>query len=131
MYSTSENFKLIGNTDSDNGGSIDDRNIWIHISFWYRCCFMGFKETTHTNSIFSRSRVCCSDKCYISSYLDEESVKILVTEPSRTHNHLLRQKFIHCIIQESCVPQENQAHQHKVSFHKRVGEQQRNLLGIL
>ena len=25
MYSTSENFKLIGYTDSDNGGSIDDR----------------------------------------------------------------------------------------------------------
>ena len=25
MYSTSENFILIGYTDSDNGGSIDDR----------------------------------------------------------------------------------------------------------
>ena len=25
MYSTSENFKLIGYTDSDNGGSIDNR----------------------------------------------------------------------------------------------------------
>ena len=25
MYSTLENFKLIGYTDSDNGGSIDDR----------------------------------------------------------------------------------------------------------
>ena len=25
MYSTTENFKLIGYTDSDNGGSIDDR----------------------------------------------------------------------------------------------------------
>ena len=25
MYSTSENFKLIGYTDSDNGGNIDDR----------------------------------------------------------------------------------------------------------
>ena len=25
MYSTSENFKLIGYTDSDNGGSIDDK----------------------------------------------------------------------------------------------------------
>ena len=24
MYSTSENFKLIGYTDSDNGGNIDD-----------------------------------------------------------------------------------------------------------
>ena len=26
MYSTSENFKLIGYTDNDNGGSIDDKN---------------------------------------------------------------------------------------------------------
>ena len=25
MYSTSENFKLIGYIDSDNGGNIDDR----------------------------------------------------------------------------------------------------------
>ena len=25
MYSTSENYKLIGYTDSDNGGRIDDR----------------------------------------------------------------------------------------------------------
>ena len=25
MYSTSENFKLIGYSDSDNGGNIDDR----------------------------------------------------------------------------------------------------------
>ena len=91
---------------------------------------MGFKETAHSNSVFSWSRVCCSNKCCMSSCLDEESIKRIVTEPSRTDNHLLWQKFSHSIIKQSCVPQENQAHRHKLSFHKRVGEQQGNLFGI-
>ena len=33
MYSTSENFKLIGYTDSDNGGSTDDKKITSRYTF--------------------------------------------------------------------------------------------------
>ena len=101
-----------------------EEHIWVHISFWYRCCFMGFKETTHSNYVFSRRKVCCSYKRCMSSCLDVESVKRLVTEPSKTNNHLLRQQFSHSIIKESHVSQENQSHRHKDSFHKRVGEEQ-------
>ena len=64
---------------------------------------MGFKETAPSNSIFSESRVCCSNKCCMSSCLDEKSLKRLVTEPSRTDNNLLQQQFSHSIIKESCV----------------------------
>ena len=35
MYSISENFKLIGYTDSDNGGSIDDRKITSGYTFHF------------------------------------------------------------------------------------------------
>ena len=33
MYSTLENFKLIGYTDSDNGGNIDDRKTLLGTKF--------------------------------------------------------------------------------------------------
>ena len=36
MYSTSENFKLIGYIDSDNGGSIDDRKCTSRYTFHFR-----------------------------------------------------------------------------------------------
>ena len=77
---------------------------------------MGFEETTHSNSIFSRSRVCCSYRRCMSSYLDAENVKRRVTEPARTSNHFLWQQFIHCLVKESCVSQENQTQRYKVSF---------------
>ena len=35
MYSTSKNFKLIGYTDSDNGGSIDDRKNTSQYTFHF------------------------------------------------------------------------------------------------
>ena len=35
MYSTSENFKLIGYIDSDNGGNIDDRKIICGYTFHF------------------------------------------------------------------------------------------------
>ena len=35
MYSTSQNFKLIGYTDSDNGGSTDDRKITSGYTFHF------------------------------------------------------------------------------------------------
>ena len=35
MYSTSENFKLIGYTDSDNGGGIDDRKSTSRYAFHF------------------------------------------------------------------------------------------------
>ena len=35
MYSTSENFKLIGYTDSDNGGNIDDRKSTSRYTFQF------------------------------------------------------------------------------------------------
>ena len=35
MYSTSENFKLIGYTDSDNGGNIDDRKSTSEYTFHF------------------------------------------------------------------------------------------------
>ena len=35
MYSTSENFKLIGYTNNDNGGSIDDRKITSGYTFHF------------------------------------------------------------------------------------------------
>ena len=61
----------------------------VHISFWYRCCFVGFEETTHSNSIFSRSKVCRNYRCCMSRCLDEQNVKISVTKPVRTNNHFL------------------------------------------
>ena len=89
-----------------------------------------FKEIAHCNSVFSRRRVCRSYKCCMSSCLDAKNFKRPIIEPARTNNHFLWQQFSHCIVKESCVPQENQAHRHKVSFHKRFGEQQGNLFRI-
>ena len=51
-------------------------------SFWYRCCFMGFKETTHSNSVFSRRRICCNNKCCMSSRLDAENFERSFVEPT-------------------------------------------------
>ena len=91
----------------------------------------GIRKTTHSNSIFSKSRVWHSHRRCMSSCLDEKNVKRSVTELARTNNHFLWQQFIHLLVKESCISQENQTHWHKVSFHKRDGKQQRNLFGIL
>ena len=40
MYSTSENFKLIGYTDSDNGGNIDDKKNTFGYTFHFGTCVM-------------------------------------------------------------------------------------------
>ena len=66
---------------------------------------MGFEEITHSNSIFSRSKVCRNNKCCMSSYLDEKNVKRLVAEPTRTNNYFLWQQFRHFLVKESRVSQ--------------------------
>ena len=80
MYSTLENFKLIGYTNSDNGGNIDDRKSTCGYTFHFGRGVVSWasKETTHSNSVFNKSRVCCSDKCCMSSCLDAENAKSLV-----------------------------------------------------
>ena len=42
MYSTSENFKLIGYTDSDNWGSIDDRKSTFGYTFHFGTCVVSW-----------------------------------------------------------------------------------------
>ena len=42
MYSTSENFKLIGYTDSDNGGSTDDRKNTSGYTFHFVIGFVSW-----------------------------------------------------------------------------------------
>ena len=42
MYSTSENFKLIGYTNSDNGGSIDDRKSTSGYKFHFGTCVVSW-----------------------------------------------------------------------------------------
>ena len=42
MYSTSENFKLIGYTDSDNGGSTDDRKNTSGYTFHFGTCVVSW-----------------------------------------------------------------------------------------
>ena len=42
MYSTSEKFKLIGYTDSDNGGSIDDRKRTSGYTFHFGTCVVSW-----------------------------------------------------------------------------------------
>jgi hypothetical protein len=44
MYSTSEDFRLVGYTDNNCGGNTNDRN-------WYSV--MGIKEATYCDSFFS------------------------------------------------------------------------------
>ena len=65
------------------------------ISFWYRCCVMGFRETTHSNYVFSRNRVCHSYKHRMSSYLDEDNVKRPVTEPTKMNTLWIHVKGDH------------------------------------
>ena len=42
MYSTSKNFKLIGYTESDNGGSIDDRKSTSGYKFHFGTDFVSW-----------------------------------------------------------------------------------------
>ena len=63
------------------------KHIWVHISFWYMCCFMGFEETTHINSMFNRSRVCRSYRHCMSSFFNDKNVKRPIIEPTRTNNY--------------------------------------------
>ena len=42
MYSTSENFKLIGYTDSDNGGITDDRKSTSGYTFHFGTCVVSW-----------------------------------------------------------------------------------------
>ena len=42
MYSTSENFKLTGSTNSDNGGSIDDRKSTSRYTFHFGTGFVSW-----------------------------------------------------------------------------------------
>ena len=91
MYSTLENFKLIGYTKNNNGGKADDIKSTSGYTFHFGIGVVSrdsMKKPIVT-CVFSKSRVCCSNKCCMSSCLDEESLKRLVTEPSRTDNNLL------------------------------------------
>ena len=47
MYSTSENFKLIGYTDSDNGGSIDDRKSTSGYTFHFGTGVVSWASKKH------------------------------------------------------------------------------------
>ena len=44
MYSTSENFELIGYTDSDNGGSIDNRKSTSRYTFHFGTCVVSWES---------------------------------------------------------------------------------------
>ena len=89
---------------------------FIVVQVLCRGVVVGFKETSHSNSIFSKSRVCRNYRHCMSSCLDEKNVKRPVAELARTNNHFLWQQFCHCLVKESCVSQENQTHRYKVSF---------------
>ena len=47
MYSTSENFKLIGYTDSDNGGSIDYRKSTYGYTFHFGTRIVSWASKKH------------------------------------------------------------------------------------
>ena len=47
MYSTLENFKLIGYTDNDNGGSIDDRKCTYGYTFHFGTCVVSWDSKKH------------------------------------------------------------------------------------
>ena len=47
MYSTSENFKLIGYTNNDNGGSIDDRKSTFRYTFNFGTCVVSWDSKKH------------------------------------------------------------------------------------
>ena len=47
MYSTLENFKLIGYTNSDNGGNTDDRKITYGYTFHFGTCVVLWDSKKH------------------------------------------------------------------------------------
>ena len=53
MYSTSENFKLIGYTDNDNGGSIDDMKSTSRYTFHFGTRVVSWASKTHPIVNFS------------------------------------------------------------------------------
>ena len=127
MYSTSENFKLIGYTDSDNGGNIDDRKSTSGYTFHFGTSVVSW--ASKKQPIVTLSSAEAEYVAATSAACQAVWMRRVLKDLSRTIKN--RQQFNHSIIKESCVSQENQAHRHKVSFHKRVDEQQRNLFRIL
>ena len=91
MYSTLENFKLIGYTNSDNGGSIDDMKSKSGYTFHFGTSVVSLTSKKQPIVTLSSTKAEYIATCCMSSCMDAESVKRLVTEPSRTDNHLLRQ----------------------------------------
>ena len=47
MYSTSKNFKLIGYTNSDNGGSIDDMKSTSGYTFHFGTCVVSWASNKY------------------------------------------------------------------------------------
>ncbi|KAL0348008.1 UNVERIFIED_CONTAM: Retrovirus-related Pol polyprotein from transposon RE2 [Sesamum angustifolium] len=57
-YKSTNDAKLVGYTDSDWAGSVDDmkKHIRLHFFTWVRNIFMGFQETSYCGTILSGSR---------------------------------------------------------------------------
>ena len=56
LYSTSQNFKLIGYTDTDNGGSIDDKKSTSGYTFHFGRGVVSWASKKHRIVIFSSTK---------------------------------------------------------------------------
>ena len=133
MYSTSENFKLIGYTDSDNGGSIDDRKSTSGYTFHFGTSVVSWdlkKQCIVTLSLAEAEYVVATGTTCQVVWMMKMSKDLSQKQQEPTTIFCDNNSAI-SLSKKSCVLQENQIHRHKVSFYKRIGEQQRNLLRIL
>ena len=75
MYKFGGNLNLIGYSDSDWAGSIDDmKSTSAYAFFWIKHLFLVINKTKCCCSIHCRSRICFSIQGYFSSYLAYENI---------------------------------------------------------
>jgi hypothetical protein len=86
-YSTSEDFKLIGYTDSDCGGSIDDRKSTSGYTFHYGIGMVSWASRKHPIVTLSSAEAeyVAATSCNLSSSMDEKNFKRFVAGTTRTN----------------------------------------------
>ena len=129
MYSTSKKFKVIGYTDIDNGGNIDEKKRTYGYTFHFGTGLVSWdskKQSIVTMSSVEAEYVAAISVArqvvWMSRFLKDRSQNQQQTKTICYDNNTSIS-----LPKEPCVPQENQAHQHNFSFHKRIGKQTKKL----